>query len=430
MKNIKSVLGVAAVAALAGTTLVSSTDVLAWGDSDGGRPSYTVAQINNGAIDNKIVFNSISDNPDLNELYFVQAMPADSTTNVWNANDIEVENGKEYLVRIYVHNNNRRGTEMVAKDVTVNAYVPTESAKSLTVTGSVTSSNATPTKVWDEFTFKSSTNTFHLEYVPGSAYYNTKGAAKGTLSDNLVMGGTKVGYDALDGNIPGCFGYSGIVTYRVKVVFDYEFSIQKWVRIKGETEWKKQVNAKVGDTVEYKIGYQNTSDSLEKDVILFDKLGSNQTYVKGSTKLYNSNHKTGVTLQSDGLTTKEGINIGDAKPGAAAVVTFEVVMKDNDLGCGGDNVLRSWAQGYIGADATLRQDYADVLIYKGCPTTPEPTPVTPVDPTPTPTPTPVTPTTPTVLPQTGASDIMLGVTGLGSTVTAGGYFLASRKKRF
>ena len=77
MKNIKSVLGLAAVAAVAGTTL-TATNVLAWGDSDGGRKTYTIEEINNGAIDDKIVLNSISNNPDLNEIYFVQARAADS----------------------------------------------------------------------------------------------------------------------------------------------------------------------------------------------------------------------------------------------------------------------------------------------------------------------------------------------------------------
>ncbi|MBR3320014.1 DUF11 domain-containing protein [Candidatus Saccharibacteria bacterium] len=414
MKNLKTVLGVAAVAALAGTTFVA-TNVSAWGDSDGGRTNYTIEQINNGAIDDKIVLNSIADNPDLNELYFVQARAADAK-NVWNAEDIEVANGKEYVVRLYVHNNNPRGTEMVAKDVFANVNVPTESGKSITVTGTVSASNATPSKVWDEVVFKSSTNTFHLEYVKGSALIENKGKVSGTtLSDNLVMGGTTIGYDALNGEIPGCFGYASIVTFRVKAVYDYDFSVSKLVRLAGETEWKKQVYAKPGDTVEYKITYKNTSDSREEDVVIFDKLGSNQTYIAGSTKLYNSNYKEGLALKSDGLTTTEGINIGAYDPGAAAVVTFSVKMKDDNLGCGGDNVLRSWAQGYIGHDANMKQDYADVLIYKACPKNEEP-----VD--------PVTPDTPTVIPSTGPADIAMTALGAGSVVTAAGYYWTSRKR--
>ena len=413
MKNIKSVLGVAVVTAIAGTALVAS-NVSAWGDdTEDGRRTYTIEEINKGAIDDQIVLNSISDNPDLNELYFVQARAADAK-NVWNANDIEVENGKEYIVRLYVHNNNPRGTEMVAKGVTANVNVPTESGKAITVTGTISAENSKPAKVWDEVVFKSSTNTFHLEYVKGSALIENNGKINNTkLSDNLVMGGTALGYDSLNGEIPGCFKYAAIVTFRVKAIYDYDFSVTKLVRLAGETEWKKQVYAKVGDTVEYKITYKNTSDSLEKDVVLFDKLGSNQTYVAGSAKLYNSNYKDGLALK-DGLTTSEGINIGDYKANAAAVVTFQVTMKDDNLGCGGDNVLRSWAQGYIGHDETMKQDYADVLIYKGCPKSEEP-----VD--------PVQPTEP-VLPSTGASDIAASALGAGSLVTAAGYFLTSRKR--
>ena len=227
------------------------------------------------------------------------------------------------------------------------------------------------------------------------------------------MGGTTLGYDSLNGEIPGCFQYASIVTFRVKAIYDYDFSVTKLVRLAGETEWKKQVYAKVGDTVEYKITYKNTSDSLEENVVLFDKLGSNQTYVPGSTKLYNSNYKDGLALK-DGLTTSEGINIGDYKANAAAVVTFQVTMQDDNLGCGGDNVLRSWAQGYIGHDETMKQDYADVLIYKGCPKNEQPVdPVKPAEP---------------VLPETGASDIAATALGAGSLVTAAGYALTSRKR--
>ena len=90
-------------------------------------------------------------------------------------------------------------------------------------------------------------------------------------------------------------------------------------------------------------------------------------------------------------------------------------MKDDNLGCGGDNVLRSWAQGYIGAEPTMKQDYADVLIYKGCPE-----PEDPVD--------PVTPEPEPELPSTGASDIAATALGAGSLVTAAGYYLTSRKR--
>ncbi|MBQ3261466.1 DUF11 domain-containing protein [Candidatus Saccharibacteria bacterium] len=409
MKNLKSVLGIAALTALAGTA-VASSDVLAYGDSDGGRTMYTIDQINQGAIDDKIVLNSISDNPTVgSELYFVQARQ-DGTNDLWNANELTVEDGKTYVVRMYVHNNNPRGTEMVAKDVFANFNVPTESGKEIFVHGTLSSSNATPSKVWDDVVFKSSTGTFHLEYVKGSARIENNGKIdRTTLSDNLVMGGTTLGYDSLNGEIPGCFGYSAFVSFKVNVVYDYDFSIEKQVRvIGGEKTWAKQVYANVGDTVEYQIFYKNTSESQENDVQIIDMLGSNQTYIPGSTKLYTSENPNGIALESDGIVDK-GINIGNYAPGAGAYIRFRVKMQNDNLGCGGDNVLRSWAQGYIGSNELMRQDYADVLIYQGCPEGPDPI-------------------IPDELPDTGPADIAMAVLGAGSLTTAAGYYIASRKR--
>ena len=145
--------------------------------------------------------------------------------------------------------------------------------------------------------------------------------------------------------------------------------------------------------------------------------------------LYNGGNKNGVKIDADTLTVKgKGINIGDYNPDATGTVTFRAkVVESKKLGCGADNVLRSWAQGYIGANDTMKQDYADVLVHPGCPSTPD-TPDTPVTPeTPS---TPVTPSNPTVLPQTGAGSIAATVVGAGSLATSAGAYLASRKKRF
>ncbi|MBQ3464265.1 DUF11 domain-containing protein [Candidatus Saccharibacteria bacterium] len=418
MKHLKSLLGLAALTAVLGTSVVSS-NVLAWGDSAGGRQTYTIDQINKGAIDNKIVLNSISDNPTVgNELYFVQARAESDSNNSWNANALTVEDGKTYVVRMYVHNNNRFGKDMVAKNVKASFIIPTNSAKELSINGVVSSSNATPSKVWDDVVFKSE-NTFHLEYISGTAHIGSNGKANGALSDKLVNGGTLIGYDALDGQIPGCFEYSAFISFKVKVVYDYDFTIEKKVRvIGGEENWFDEVRAKVGDTVEYKITYKNTSNSTEKDVQIIELLGSDLKYIAGTTKLYNSNHKNGITLSSDDL-TKTGINIGDYAPGAGAVILFRAKVVDKNLGCGADNVLRSWTQGYIGKNNTMKQDYADVLVHPACPEKP----VEPEKP-------PVEPETPPVLPETGPTAVAATVLGAGSLTTAAGAFITSRKKRF
>ncbi len=419
MKNIKSVLGVAALAAVLGTTLASS-NVLAWGDSDGGRSTYTVKDIQDGKSGDKIFFDSISDGVDGNELYFVSARSEEMKT--WNTDELQVEDGKTYLVRLYVHNNNPYGTDGVAKDVKVTYTVPTTSGKEVKISGFIDSSNATPKSYWDSVVFKANQN-FHLEYVAGSATIANNGKLNGTkLSDNIVKnGGTLIGYDTLNGEIPGCFQYSAYIGIQVKVVYDYDFEISKTVRnvTNGDKTWAKQVYAKEGDTVEYQIYYKNTSNVSEKNVQILDKLGSNQTYVKGSTKLYNVVNPKGLTITSDEITGK-GINIGDYAAGAEAYIRFRVTVKNNNLGCGADNVLRSWAQGYIGSNKTMKQDYADVLVRLACPETPE-TPETPEKP-------PVTPEEPVKIPETGPVSLAGLALGAGSLTTAAGAYIASRKR--
>ena len=424
MKNLKSVLGVAALAAVLGTTIASS-NVLAWGDSDGGRSTYTVEDIQAGKSGNKIFFNSISNSVDGNELYFVSARSEEMKT--WNTNDLQVEDGKTYLVRLYVHNNNPYGENGVAKNVKVSYVVPTTSGKEVKISGTIDADNATPKSYWDSVVFKADQN-FHLEYVKGSATIANNGKLNGTaLSDSIVNGSTLIGYDKLDGNLPGCFQYAAYIGIKVKVVYDYDFEISKTVRnvTNGDKTWSKQVYAKEGDIVEYQIYYKNTSNVSEKNVQILDKLGSNQTYVKGSTKLYNVLNPKGLAITSDEITGK-GISIDDYAAGAEAYIRFRVTVKNNNLGCGADNVLRSWAQGYIGSNKTMKQDYADVLVRLACPETPEEPETPPVTPT-TPE-TPETPVTPTKIPETGPASIAGLVLGAGSLTTAAGSFIASRKR--
>lgn len=430
MKNLKSVLGLAALTALAGTTLVAP-NVSAWGDSAGGRKTYTVDEINGGAIDDKIVLNSISDNPTVgNELYFVQAHK-NGSSDLYEASEISVEDGMTYMVRMYVHNNNRYGEKMTAKDVTARAVIPTESSNKLSISGVISSSNATPNKVWDDIVFKSDSN-FHLVYQTGSAHWESKGASQGALSDDLIKGGVKLGYNSLNGELPGCFGYSGYVTFKVKVVYDYDFSIEKKVRLADSEDktWYDQIKVNDGDIVEYKITYRNTSNVTEKDVHIIELMGSNLQYISGTTVLRNSKHPNGISTTSDELVSKNGLNIGDYAKGAAAQISFKAKVVDNltaTFGCGTDNVLRNWAQGYIGANDTMKQDYADVIVHPACPESHTPVTPTPTPVTPTPTP---TPTTPERLPETGAGSIVATVLGAGSAVTSAGYYISSRKKRF
>ncbi len=214
------------------------------------------------------VFNSMSNNFNYNsnETDFVQAcvvgtasdpnghyanLPACNISapmsNGWTTqaggNTITVEDGKQYFVRVYVHNNGWNPLDqstVVAHGVnsSVNGWASGFNT-SYTLTGNVgwtydsthpNTQNPGLNLVQDDITFTSAGNRpFELTYVPGSAYYYTLNQSGGAfrtgvqLPDAAVTGtGTPLGYTALDGNIPGCFEYSGYMLMLVQVEMEPE----------------------------------------------------------------------------------------------------------------------------------------------------------------------------------------------------------------
>jgi uncharacterized repeat protein (TIGR01451 family) len=422
MKKIaKSVLSVSAAAVIAAASLTPII-VNAWGDNANGRPSYTLDQINNGELGDKITFNSISNGKIGDEKNFVGAKVAGTTVSSWNANEISVKDGETYTIRLFVHNNSPKGMEAIAENVKATFSLPTTVAKSHTIIGYLDSSNATPTRYWDEVKLTSDDD-FYLEYVDGSAKYNNN---KGTfsLSSDVIISGATLGYETMNGKIPGCYEYSGVVTIDVKVHKSVGAKLTKQVRIKGTKTWSESVEAKVGDEVEYQIEYQNLLADQVKNVMIRDILPTNVEYVQNSTYLYNSNYQSGVLL-ADNTVTTSGINIGDYNAKGNAYVRFTGKVVDKTMACG-DNQLVNWASATV--NGKVYKDDASVFVNKDdetCHVTPEPTP----EPEPTPTPdNPGADETPATIVNTGAGTIVTGAIGAGATVTTLGYYLASRKK--
>lgn len=242
-------------------------------DNGGGqnRQTYTMAEVDNGALGNKITFNSITDVAETgNEIDFtsVQKAAPDGLAidphGMWEGGDITVEDGQEYIVRLYVHNNSPKGTAGVSTGTKVaisgvnehgtwQSKTNKDGKQEVELNGFITSDNATPHEYWDYVRFNSNTS-FHLDYVYGSAMIYNRGATGTTdnpisaadmmtatdeqlaaqtitgrpLSDDIVLktradgelDGQLIGFDALDGNVPGCYEYSSYITIRVKAVFD------------------------------------------------------------------------------------------------------------------------------------------------------------------------------------------------------------------
>ena len=443
-KFIKSASAVLATASIVGINVAPA--VMAWGDNAGGRQTYTLKNCNadyskcevSPAMGDKITFNSYTNNPNIggDERDFVNARVDNGVNDgkqSWQSHEITVEDGQTYIIRLYAHNNNPNGTAATAKDVTLHYTLPTTAGTELSVQGAIDSSNATPSRVWDDVVFKSSNGqSFYLDYIEGSALYENNGIGKNggvKLSDSIInQAGVKIGYDALDGNVPGCFKYDSYTTIKVKAVYiNNSYEVAKTVRKIGDTDktFKESVDANVGDTVEYQIYYKNTSSQHVDNVMVKDVLPNNMELVKGTTKLYNETNQNGLLYKDDTITTT-GINIGSYGVGANAYIRFRAKVVDKSMVCG-TNKLVNWGQ--VGVGKTTLQDNAFVMVKKteGC--DPKPTPTPDPDPTPDdPQPTPVVPTvTPSNMPTTGAASITTGVIGAGSIVTAAGYYIASRK---
>ncbi len=376
----KTVSAIATLGVVAGITVAfnASQDASAWGDSEGGRKTYTLEQIQNGESGSAIFFNSITNSTIGDERNFVGAREDTGVNagkdNVWNANEITVESGKTYIVRLYVHNNNPYGYNGVAENVKVNFALSKNYATENAITGYISSSNATPNQYWDSVVFKSSNGqSFYLDYVEGSAKVenNSYGQNGYTLSDDIILNaGATLGYDQPgDGKIPGCYQYAQYVTIRVKPVFtDENYIVEKTVRHANSDDktWYESIYANVGDVVEYQIHYKNTTEGKAENVVVSDNLPSNLT-VASAPILYNktttSNGKKGLELADF---TKEAVSIGGYGINGEGYVRFTATVTDTDLICG-KNILRNWTK--VSVANVYKTDSADVIVEKTCETT-------------------------------------------------------------
>ena len=394
-KSIKYVILALASIAIFINILYEPIASFAWGDSNGGRPSYSLQEVNEGKLGNNIVFNSItiaeSDYAWYRE-HYGKEMPVgtitheknyvgaredtgknEGTYNVWQGqdNDIKVEDGKTYIIRLYVHNNNPNGLDAIARNTKVYFNIPTESAMQVKVNGYIHADNANPTDYIDYINFNSD-HAFHLEYVYGSALIESNGKVGGsTLNDNIVSpstGGVLIGYDALDGNMPGGDPYISYIAIKVKAVFDNEFYVENKVRLadlNSDPSWKNEVDANIGDKVEFQVQYKNLSDVRQPGVTIRNVLPEGLRYVEGSTYLYNTLHPNGAHINEDTVIAN-GVNIGNYLPGANAYLRITAEVVGDTMACG-KNILVDWGQGQAGPEVgkqIVLQDYAKVNVYK------------------------------------------------------------------
>lgn len=341
-----------------------------WGDNAGGRPTYTRAQVENGILGDQIIFNTILDSPIGDEKCYV-AIREDTGKHIghrnqWHQAKLRVENGKIYILRLFVHNNNPNQEKAIAKNVKAAFSIPSESGKELPVYGFIESSNAVPSVYWHGVVLQSET-AMHLEYITGTAILENSGLGANNgikLSDDVVNAATGkvlVDYDTLDGTVSGGYKYRSFITIRIKVIYDVAYTLETQVRlVGGDKTWNNSVEAKVGDKVEIRMAYKNNDTVDQLNVGIKNVLPAGLKYILGTTMIVNAKYPNGGTVQDDNL-VKQGINIGSYTAGSNAFVRFQAEVVDEGLECG-SNTLVSWGQ--AGVNKTNLEDYATVHVVK------------------------------------------------------------------
>lgn len=308
-------------------TLAISPITSAWGPS---RSLFT-AQSPPGYV----TFNSITDDPAYgDERNF---MHIEGVTE--NMDNVTLSIGKEYVVYMYYRNGGAESN--IAQGAYARASIPSIVKKGATNTvaaGYIGAQNAQPDEVWDDISFNNPTDgDIALRFVAGSAKLFNHGDTNATrLSDDIIGKGVMLGYNTLNGELPGGIKYAGFVTFRIKAD-QPNFEISKKVRRHNSTKWKEYLEVNPGDTIDYLIEYKNTGTTKQDGVVIKDKLPQGASYLEGSTRYFNKyNPSPEGAPSTDSLLGLTGINIGDYAPNekgsvqySARIIGFEGTVTAN-----------------------------------------------------------------------------------------------------
>ena len=173
------------------------------------------------------VFNSITNNVAVgDERNFVRIREV--VSSVPYADEIEVVPGREYEVYIYFHNNaasnmNQSGYGLATNTRIASAYpVKLHAGERGMICGIISWSytkqgdkTVYAGTVRDEAYVTTKNDNVVLKYKPGTAVIHNAGEIDGTVlsSDLFTKSGTLIGFNKLEGVVPGCAEYSGNITY-------------------------------------------------------------------------------------------------------------------------------------------------------------------------------------------------------------------------
>ncbi len=337
--NHKKQFGLLGLVATFGVSLLGISSASAWG------PERSTFTMQNPAT--YPTFNSITDNPTIgDERDFVRIGEVNADVTDLK-NEVEIVPGRQYLVYIYFHNNasstfndsahNHSGvavrTRMASSFSTV--LTPNDKGK---VTATITADNANPESVWDEAYFTTKTDKVLMHYVSGSSrIYNDWKANNSVLSTSLFTEkGTLLGLNELNGVIPGCEEYHGVVTYVLQAE-ELGGSVDKLVSKDG-TNFSESVNVVPGDEVTFQLAIVNTGDVALTNATIKDTLPEGLTLVPGSVSLRANDSTTSDPL-SDNIIA-DGYNLGTIGTGNTVYITYKATV-GGEYDCNGTELVNN-----------------------------------------------------------------------------------------
>jgi len=361
-------------------------------------PGTCSLQTNNGDRCGAVnpVFNSFINTPSYgDERNFTLIAPAVDGQSPTAANYDETQlatPGQEYWVRTLVHNDanqnlncnpahrdpatndctqvdwNDPASVGIAHNTSVSLEIPSGVQNGVEVMTKVHSSNATPTVVWDSAILANADQAFVTAYVPGSAVlYNGAHQTGMALTGDMTAGnGLTIGFDQMDGNVPGCFNYSAYVYVKVKVTAP-ALSFKKQVRMKGEdsTKWRDTLTVNSGDHVQYLLTFQDNGSAPVNNIVLKDQLPTNITVDPGTVRWIDTNHPApGAVVPDNYLFDQAGFGVGNYGVNGGGYVMFDATVHNDDQSvCSPKNMATA------GSDNVPEQSGSATVVINNCKTT-------------------------------------------------------------
>lgn len=355
-------------------------------------------------------FNSITDNPTIgDERNFVRV--GEINADVTDLKDeVEVIPGKQYLVYIYFHNDASKTYNDAAHDhsgIATNVRMSTAFSKIITpeekgkISATISADNTNPRTVWDEAYMTTAAKKVLLRYVSGSAKIYSDWAANGSImpSNLFSENGTLIGLNELNGIIPGCEEYHGVVSYVLQAE-ELSGTVEKTVSTDG-TNFVKNVEVDPGTEVTYKLTIKNTGDTELNNATIVDSLPAGIEFVPGSVEFW-ANESTIKEKLSDNI-LDGGFNFGYIGTGNTIYITYRARVK-KDIDCESLEVVNVAKLTYDSEDESgdSSTDSATVNVKK-------------------------TNCLPESIPETGPVEIILAVVIILGIAGGGFYFYRSRK---